>query len=436
MSSILILLIFLTLSFLGIPIAFSMMITGISFVLTNGGGIGNIIVPFNRLSVALGMKSLTAIFFFVELGVLMGETKVSQYLVNFLRDFLGLFIRTGRLGIITILSCAALGPLTGSAVGTTTAVGEIVIPQFNKHNYDRRYSTTLLAYSGILGTIIPPSISGLLYAVIMGLPVLGTWMSVCGGGLLYILVLIIVNYFVCKRRGFEIDESIDRRKNLKDLFKDFVKLLPVFSIPITILGSIYGGVATATEAGVIGVMITLLIGVFYFKTIKSFKQLIKVLYIASYKTSVIMFLICASFSLSYCLTTTGVVKSIVISMLSLTTNTHILLLITVGFVLILGCFMDDTPIMVLLGPVVASIMMPLGINPYHLAAVFIFACIVGLVTPPVGMALYAASAVTGVSIGDIFLYVFLYLFPALIILLLLIFVPEISLFFPKIFGLM
>jgi len=436
MSSILILLIFLTIVFLGIPISFSMIITGLLFLFFNGGGIDSILIPFSRLSVGFGMHSLLAVFFFIELGVLMGETKISQYLVNFLRDFLGLFIRTGRLGIIMIFSCAALGPLTGSAVGTTTTIGEIVIPQFNKHNYDRRYSTTLLAYSGILGTIIPPSISGLVYAVIMGLPVLGTWMSICGGGLLYILALIIVNYFVCKKRGFEIDDSNDRRKNVKGLFKDFVKLFPVFLIPIIILGSIYGGIATATEAGVVGIMITLLIGVFYYKTIKSFKQLMKVFYIASYKTSVIMFLICASFSLSYCLTSTGAVKEIVISILSLTTNTHILLLITAGFVLILGCFMDDTPIMVLLGPIASSIMIPLGIHPYHLAAVFIFTCIVGLVTPPVGTVLYAASAVTGVHVGDIFFYLFLYLLPALIILLLLVFVPEISFFFPKILGLM
>jgi len=424
---------FIILIFIGIPIAYAMIITSIGFVIFFGKGIEVIMIPFSRLGLGFSF-SLLAIFFFIQLGYIMNETKISDYLIDFVRQLIGRFIKHGRTGAITILSCAACGPLTGSAVGTSTAVGGIMIPQMNKLGYDPKYSTTLLAYSGIIGSLIPPSISGLIYAIVVNLPVFTVWMCVCGAGLLYTLTLLIGNYIISKKRNYEIYDSSKEPRG--DLYKSFIRAFPALIIPVGVLGSIYSGIATPTEAGVIGILITLLLGIFYYKTIYSVKQFTKVLYISAYQTAIIMFLICASFALSYSLTVTGSVKAMGRAMLLLTSNKYMLLLLTEGLLLILGCFLDDAPIMILLGPIASAILIPVGIHPYHLATVFIFVCLVGLVTPPVGVVLYAASAVSGVSVGTMLKEIIILFIPAVVVLLLITFFPEISFFIPKLFGLL
>lgn len=430
---------FLILLFLGIPIAYSMIIASLMFIIFMGRGIGSIIVPFSRLGLGFSF-SLLAIFFFVELGYLMNATKISDYIIDFIRQLSKLFLRKDRSGVtgaITIFSCTACGPMTGSAAGTTSAVGSVMIPQMNKLHYDPNYSATLLAYSGILGSLIPPSISGLIYAVVVGLPVLTVWLSVCGVGLLYCFVLLVANRIISKNKGFEHFDFIDNLKISKSVLKkSFTKSLPALLIPIIVFGSIYTGIATPTEAGAVGVLGTLFLGIFYYKTIRSFKQFKEILYSSSYQTAIIMFLICASFSLSYTLTATGAIKSIVIGMLLITENKYLLLLITEVLLLILGCFLDDAPIMILLGPIASAILIPIGIHPYHLAAVFIFVCLIGLVTPPVGTVLYVSSSVSGVSVVNMFKYIVLFFIPALIVLLLITFFPFISFIIPKLFGLL
>jgi len=432
-SPFLILFFFLILILIGFPIAYSMIITAIGFVLFFGGGIEAIILPFSRLGLGF-VPSLLAVIFFIQLGNFMDETKISEYVIDFVRQLTGRFFKYGRTGTITILSCAACGPLTGSAVGTTTAIGTIMIPQMNKRGYDPKYSTILLAYSGILGSLIPPSITGLIYALIVDLSVFTVWMSVCGAGLLYVLTLVIGNYIFSKKRNY--DNRDVSKGSRGDLYKSFIMAVPGLIIAVGVLGSIYSGIATPTEGGVVGIFFTLLLGIFYYKTIYSVKQFIKVLYISTYQTAVVMFLVCASFALSYCLTVTGSIKAIAQTMLLLTSNKYILLLITEGLLLVLGCFLDDVPIMVLLGPIASAILIPIGINPYHLATIFIFVCLVGLVTPPVGVVLYAASAISGISVGDVFKEIIIFFIPAMVVLLLLTFFPEISFFIPKLLGLL
>ena len=439
MILILILLGFLMLIFIGLPIAFSMILMGMLFVLFFGGGPSNLIAPFIRLSSGFVIP-LLAVFFFIFLGVLMNETKISDYIIDFLRKITGNIFKYGRTGVFMIISCAACGVLTGSAVGTTTAVGSVLSPQMNKIQYDKKYSMVLLSYSGILGSLIPPSITGLIYSVVVGLPVFTVWITVGGVGVLYALSLLVGNHIISKKRNYEAydasKESFTSADLIKsDLIKSFLITLPALLIPIGVLGSVYGGIATPTESGSIGCLLTTILGVFYYRTITSFEQFLQVLYKSAYQTAKVMFLVCASFSLSYALTTTGILRKITFSMLLLSDNKYILLLLTVLLLLVLGCFLDDVPIMILLGPIATSILIPVGIHPIHLAAVFVFTCLLGAVTPPVGVVLYASSAVTGVQVGDVIIEIFKFFLPALIILLIIVFFPDIVLFLPKIFGL-
>lgn len=426
---------FLILIFIGVPIAISMLLVGMIFVLVLGGGLTELIMPFNRLSSGFSF-SLLAIYFFISLGVLMNETKLSDYIIDFLRKITGNIFKYGRTGMIMILSCAATGVLTGSAVGTTTAVGGIIVPQMEKLKYDKKYYTTLLAYSGTLGTLIPPSITGLIYAVITSIPVLTIWVAVAGAGILYTATLMLANYLISKKHNYEVYDAVKESLENISLKKSFFKAAPALIVPVGVLGSIYGGIATPTESGSIGCLATFLLGTFYYKTVKSVKQISQVIFESAYRTAVVMFLMCASFSLSHVLVTTGTIKKITTSMLMISDNKYVLLLLTELLILLLGCFLDDAPIILLLGPIANAILIPVGVHPVHLAVIFVFTTVVGLVTPPVGSVLYASSAVTGVPVGEIIMEIFSFLIPSLAVLLIITFFPSVCLFLPKLIGLL
>lgn len=332
------------------------------------------------------------------------------------------------------LSCAATGALTGSAVGTTAAVGGILIPQMKKYNYKPKYLVALLSYSGILGTLIPPSISGLVFAIVINLPVLTVWITVGGVGLLFTILLLISHYIVSKRHNYEPSANVPKEPII-NLVKSFFVTLPALLVPISVLGSIYGGIATATEAGVMGVLMTILLGIFYYRTITSVKQITKAIYDSACSTAIIMFLICASFTLSHALTSTGIIKLMARNILLLTDNKYLLLLLIELLILFLGCFLDDGPIMILLGPIAAAILIPIGVHPYHLAAVFVFTGVLAMVTPPVGIVLYAASAVVGMPFSNAVTEIWKFFVPALIVLLVITFFPAIVLFLPQLLGL-
>lgn len=413
---------------LGLPIAHSMLLTSLIFVLAIGQGPSALILTFSRLMSGFSF-SLLAIFLFVALGVLMNETKLADYIVDFFNLAVGRI--RGGLGLVTTVSSAACGPLTGSAVGTASAVGSVMYPQMIRRGYDSRFCTVLIAFSGILGSFIPPSISGLVYAITVGLPVLGVWVATAGVGLLYLALLSVITVIISRRRGYgNLEEEVTR----SILFKSLIRALPAGLVPLCVLGSIYAGIATPTEAGAIGIVASALLGYFHYRTLVSLEQIKRVMYESALVTAMVMFLVCASYSLSYVLTVTGSVKAIAHMAFMLTTNKYLLLLLTGGLLLVLGCFMDDTAIMVLLAPVAAAILVPTGIHPYHLAAYFTSVCLVGLVTPPVGTVLYAACAISKEPLPGLMKDIAIFLIPALIMVLIITFVPGVSLFLPRLLG--
>ena len=431
-------LLFLLILLSGIPIAIVMIITSVIFLLINGGGMPALAIPFSRLTIGFSF-TLLAIFLFIQLGILVNESKMGDHILNFLR----VIFRNikGRTAVIMILTCAAFGPLTGSAVGTATAVGAALCPQMKKNGYDKNYSGTLLGFSALLGTLIPPSISGLVYAIIVGLPVLGVWMATLGAGLIYLVTLLLVNFIICNKRKYESSPiGVNKNISINEAFKTFLIALPALFIPIAILGSIYGGIATPTESGSLGVLAIILVILFFNKLYKnslSLKFFTEIIYKAAYQTAIIMFLICASFALSYVLTSTGTIKSIAdIIVRTSSGNKYVAILLVEALLIILGCFLDDAPIMILLAPLASTILIPMGFHPYHLAGIFVFTCVVGLVTPPVGTVLYSAAAISKMNVIDSLKEIMTFFIPALTVLLIITFFPAITLFFPKLLKLM
>ena len=422
--------IFLLLVYLGIPIAYAMLATGIFYQVFYGGGTESLIIPFTELR--RGIKySYLAMPLFILLGNLMNHTNISNYIVGFAQRMMVNI--PGKTGLITILSCAATGPLTGSANGTTTSIGTVMIPHMKKARYDIRYSTALLAYSGILGSLIPPSISGLIYALITNQSVLNVWMATMGAGIVYFILLSLTHSLLSRSKGYEISSKKMINKKIGDF--NLVRSLPAVLVPVSILGGIYGGVVTATEAGALGSFVTLLLGLFYYKTIRTKKLILSVLYESAYQTACLVFLVCASFVLSNIMVSSLATKNIVQGLLSLTGSKYGVLLVVELLLLIFGCFMDDTPIMTLLAPIASAILLPLGFHPLHVAGVFVLICLIGLITPPVGQVLYAASMISKEPIDKCLKDVYIFFIPAVISILLVTFIPGIELFFPRLFNL-
>lgn len=421
-----ILLIFLIWIFLGMPIAYSMIVAGIIFVVSMYKKIDNIIIPFQRLSTGVTFP-LIAILLFVILGNLMSETKISHYLVGFLREVLKKVFSSGRTGIILVCSSLAIGTMTGSANAATSAIGAIMLPEMEKAKYDSAFSASLLAYSGILGSLIPPSITGLVYAIIAGLPVFRVWIAVCGVGILYALLLIIVNIIISKKRNYESTNIFrDNSEQNNRMFKNISKVLPAFIVPVSVLGSIYLGISTPTEAGSIGILISILLGVFYYKSITSLKQIMKVIFISSYQTATIMFLVCASYSISYVMTSTGVINYLINYVNTLGLSGYSILIVFEAILLFTGTFMDDLPVMILLAPIATMILVPMGIDPYHIATTFIFVSLVGAVTPPVGTVLYISSSLGNVSVGTMLKDLIIFFIPTLVLIIMITFIPFFS----------
>lgn len=424
---------FLILIFLGIPIAYSMIASGIFYELFYGGGISNLIIPFMQLKKGVTF-SLAVVYLFVFLGNILNEAGLSDYIVAVARKLIPKI--PGRTGMITILSCALMGPLTGSANGTTVSIGAIMFPQMHKCGYDDNYSAALIAYSGILGSLIPPSISGIVYALISGVSVMAVWMSTLGAGLVYLIILLGAHYILARARGYDLSGVGEKKRESREEERKYIiRALPSLLVPLSILGGIYGGVITAGEAGAVGSLVVILLGLFFYKSIRSYKQIFSSLYISVSQTANIMFLVCGSFALGYILISTSAAKQLAFLALELTSNKYLVLLITEGLLVILGCFMDDIPIMILLAPIASAILVPLGLHPCHIAGCFVLVCLIGLITPPVGAVLYAASTVTGKKMEDFLKEIYLFFIPSIVSVLIVTFVPEITMFFPRLLHL-
>lgn len=432
-STIITLFFFLIFISLGFPIAYSMIVSGIFYVIFFGGGISDIIIPFMQLKHGVTF-SLLAVYLFVFLGNIMNKTAISDYIVATAHKLTPNI--PGKTGMITILSCALMGPLTGSANGTTVSIGTIMIPQMKKHGYNENYSTALLAYSGILGALIPPSISGIIYALITRSSVMVVWMSLLGAGLTYLLVLVFAHLLFARIRKYDIEEiGEESNKRTKENYKFYIKALPSILVPLSILGGIYGGVVTATEAGALGSFVVILLGLFVYKSIRSHKDIFSSVYISVNQTANIMFLVCGSFVLSYIITSTSVGMHLGYLAVELISNKTAVLLLTELFLVILGFFMDDNAIIIILAPIAAATLLPIGIHPCHLAGCFVLVGLIGLVTPPVGVVLYSASTVADVRVERFLKEIYLFFIPAIISILLVTFIPGITLFFPKLFHL-
>lgn len=369
---------------------------------------------------------LLAVPMFVLSGNIMAEGKISKKLFNFFSYFVA--DKTAGLPIATVITCLFYGAISGSGPATTAAVGAMTIPIMVNLGYDKVFSTSLVAVAGGLGVIIPPSIPFIFYGQASGVSVAKMFMAGILPGLLIGFCLMVYSWYYCKKHGEDKEKLASYKNELKKM--GFVGLLKdsfwAILCPVIILGSIYGGIASPTEAAVISVFYALIISLFIYKSLKV-TDLYKIL-VDSVKTySTIIFIIAAATGFARILTFMKV-PTLITQGISATVSSKIALLILINVILlIVGMFMDTTPAILILTPILVPLVKQYGVDPIHFGIIMVVNLAIGFVTPPLGVNLFVASSISGVKIEDIIKKVLPFIVAFIVALILITFIPQISL---------
>lgn len=400
---------------IGVPIAFAMMVSGV--ILMFNIDIFNTNVISENLISGANDYSLMAIPFFILTGEIMNAGGVSKRIVDFAAAFVG-HIR-GGIGYITIFAGVVFAGLSGSAVADVAALGAILIPMMASSGYNINKSTGLLVSTGIIGTIIPPSIPLILFGVVGSVSITQLFLAGIIPGILIGVALVIVWFFISRKEEGSVFEKATWKERWVATRRAFLALL----LPLFIILGLRGGIFTPTEAGVFAAVYSLIISLIY-REIK-FKTLWTA-FVNSAKTSgVVLFLAAAAILTAYVITVAQVPAELVSKFENMTENTTVLMLIIMLFLLIVGMVMDMTPAVLIFTPVLLPVIKSMGIDPVYFGIMMVINLSIGLITPPVGTALYVGAGVAKKSIVDVAKGAFPFIIAEVSILLLLTFIPEI-----------
>ena len=367
---------------------------------------------------------LLAIPFFILAGTIMSVGGIATRLIDVAASMLG-FI-TGGLGAVVAVSSMFFGALSGSSLATVSAIGSIMVPEMQRKGYDLGYSAVLTACAGTVGAVIPPSIPLVIYGVVTGTSVGDLFIAGIIPGILIGIGLMIGNYFVCKKRGYKGEERVPVRGVLKNIWIAKWALLA----PVIILGGIYTGIFTPTEAAVVAVVYSIVVSAFIYREIT-----LKGLYEAFVTTAVVngitTFLLGLSTGFAAYLSMAQVPKELTIWLTGLTDNKFLFLLIINVALLIIGCVIDNIPAVVILAPMLLPVMVAYGVDPVHFGIFMTINLLIGLVTPPYGCSLFVASAVCNVKMEDMLKNIGVPFLVLIICLLLITFIPALSLVLVK-----
>src|SRR5690625_902182 len=386
-----------------------------------------------------GVRSLDSIILlalplFIFAGYLMRSGGIAKRLIDFVDLFVGHY--KGGLGGSMIIASAVFGAIAGTATAAVAAIGTVMIGPMEKRGYPRGYSSALLGFSSLLGIMIPPSITLILFGVITRQSITALFAATIGPALLLIIFLLIFNRFI----GYKcIDDQArleatrmkrDTRKYLKTTFA----ALPALSMPFLILGGIYGGVFTPTEAAAVAAVASLFIGLFIYKDM-TLKSLYKSIIESAETTGSIMLILIFSFMIGKILVAQRLPQDISAFVTATIGNPFVILLLVNVFLVAAGMIMDDVSVTVVIAPILLPLMTAIGIDPIHYGAIVASSVVIGANSPPVAVILYLACRIGNVSIHRAVVpAIYLIVLVGLPVLLATTFFPNLSLFFPRLLG--
>jgi len=366
---------------------------------------------------------LLAIPFFILAGNLMYHCGISKRLVDFADSLIGWV--SGGLALVTVLACMFFAAISGSGPATVSAIGSFMIPEMKGKKYPAGFATALTAAAGTIGVIIPPSIPFVIYGVIAGVSVGEMFVAGIIPGILIGIGLMVVAYFSSKKNGY--GEQVKVKPTFRRVIKYFKKAIWALIVPFIVLGGIYGGIFTPTEAAVVAVVYALIIGKFIYKEL-TIQKIIKSFKDTALINGAAVFPLALSMSFARYITMEQIPVKLAQSLLNISSSKNILVLIIIIFFLIIGCFIDNLSSMIVLTPILLPVMIKFGIDPIHFGVFMCYALAIGFVTPPYGANLFVASGVSGLSVEEISRYIVPFITVLIFCLLLITYIPGISMF--------
>ncbi|MBR0044148.1 MAG: TRAP transporter large permease [Synergistaceae bacterium] len=416
---------FLAMILLRFPIAYAVGLSTVFCLISQGQAL--VTMP-QQMVKGIWSFSLMAVPFFITMGVLMGTGGISEKLIALANSLVG-WMR-GGLAMVNIVASYFFGGISGSASADTASLGSILIPMMVDQGYDGDFSTAVTITSSCEGLLVPPSHNMVIYATTAtGISVGALFMAGYIPGALLALSLMIGSYIISVKRNYPKGEPFSLSNFIKQLAKSFWALAAVL---IVVVGVVYG-VFTATESAAIAVVYSLFVSVFVYKGL-TWKGVWRALDTCVETLAIVLILIATSAAFGYCLTILHVPSKAASLITSVSSNPIVIALLLNLILLVLGCIMDMAPIILIATPILLPVAMDIGIHPVQFGIMMILNCGIGLLTPPVGSVLFIGSAVAKLPMEKVVKATLPFYICMIITLLLLTFVPQLSLWLPTYFG--
>ena len=406
------------LMFLGVPIAVSIFLAMVILISINPVTTANFLAQTFYSGVA--NFTMLALPFFMVAGTIMETGGLSRRLVNAAKSMIGGI--TGSLGMVTIIACMFFGAVSGSAPATVAAIGAIMIPMMVQDGYNKYYATGLTCCAGGLGVIVPPSYPMVLYGVTVNQSVGELFMAGLGPALVVGGILMIINYVYCKKHGLKGENKF----RVSEMLKSFWEAKWALVMPIIILGGIYGGYFTATEAAVVAAVYGIIVGMLVYRELK----LVRLWEIFRDNTAFIagtMLVMAPAKATGQVFAYLNITKDISNFLFGISTNYYVILFFIFIILFIVGMFVQTTPAIVILAPTLLAVASQVGVHPIHFGIIMTLALAIAFVTPPVALNLFVGSSMTGISIDKITRAAWPFLIGLIIAFFVVAYVPFISL---------
>ena len=412
----------------GVPIAAALGISSICAILPVMDADAAVLTGAQRIFSGISVFSLLAIPFFILAGNIMNKGGIAIRLINLAKVVTGRM--PGALAQTNVLANMLFGAISGSGTAAASAMGSIIGPIEKEEGYDPNFSAAANIATAPTGLLIPPSNVMITFSLVSGgTSVAALFMTGYLPGILWGIACMIVIYLIAKKRGYRSSSSF----TLKEKWNIFFQSLPCLFLIILVIGGIIGGIFTATEGSVVAVVYSLILSLFVYKSIR-LRDLPQILKDSAQMTGIIIFLIGVSSIMSWVMAFTNIPSAVSSGLLSVSDNKYVIFLMINVILLVVGTFMDMTPACLIFTPIFLPVCLALGMNPVHFGIMMIFNLCIGTITPPVGTTLFVGVRVGGVRIETVFRQLLIYFAAIFLVLMLVTYIPVISLWLPGLLG--
>lgn len=429
LSILILLLVFFSLLLLNVPITFCIGLATLATMLLSVDFIPAVTTMAQRMAGGINSFALLAIPFFVLSGLIMGRGGIAKRLIECAMALIGAL--PGGLALVNVLSCMFFGAISGSAVAATSAIGSFMLPEMKKQGYDINFSAAVTASAATTGMLIPPSNILIVYAIASGgVSIAALFVAGYLPGILLGLALMLVSAGYAHLKGY----PVGARLPLKIVVQKVAAALPSMFMIFLVIGGIIGGVFTATEAGAIAVIYSLVLAVGIYREVKV-SELSGILMKSAETTAIVLALIATSSAMSWILSYEQIPQTISAAMLTISENPLLILLMINVILLIVGAFMDMTPAVLIFTPIFLPVAVELGMSPLHFGIMMVLNLSIGLISPPVGSVLFVSCAIAKTRIEEIIRPMLPLYLAMFVVLMLVTYIPAISEFLPALVGL-